>query len=354
MIKLLRTLKNSVKKVASVSNWRQVGEVLLPAIAYGDAAGLPVETKSAARIARDYGHIDQLIASNENPFYVGEFESGTWSDDTQLSMAVAMSLARTRGFDLQDMANAHVEAYHDTPQITKPNGQSVKRGWGGSTTASIERYMNGVSPLQAGEPDGKGNGVIMKMAPLAYWHIARGVSDDTAYRESDQLTVMTHANTTATVATRVHHDVLNYLATRDYYGEEFADVAYWSAVMHEDTLGDMSHDTSSSLAFLADVVHPMRREAILEHTDGKGFFVPQTLAMAYAAFMANEGDFTDSIYEAVNLGGDTDSTASIVAAMSLFTHRGIRSMPDDFEATQHYLMLRRTSREFARVAMRAS
>lgn len=72
-----------------MSKIENIGEQLLPAIAYGDAAGLPVETMSRERIAETYGSIDHLLPATCNPFYIGEFTPGTWSDDTQLSMAVA-------------------------------------------------------------------------------------------------------------------------------------------------------------------------------------------------------------------------------------------------------------------------
>ena len=101
---------------------RTIGDGLLPAIAYGDAAGLPVETKSHQQIAAKYGTIDQLVASHDNPFYMCEFTPGTWSDDTQLSMAVARALVCARGFDMQAIADEHVVEYNQTPQIVRESG----------------------------------------------------------------------------------------------------------------------------------------------------------------------------------------------------------------------------------------
>ncbi len=330
---------------------RQIGDQLLPAIAYGDAAGLPVETQSHAKIKERYGRIDRLLPAHENPFYIGEYDAGTWSDDTQLSLVVARSLARVGAVELRDIANLHVDAYHETPQIVRPNKQIVKRGWGGSTTRSVERYMRGVSLEDCGEPQGMGNGVIMKMAPLAFWHIARETALDAVYDDCDKLTSFTHANATAKVATRLHHDVLRYLLTEDYDQEEFVHRIVASARHHEDALRDTSRDVSSELMFLNE--HFLfDTDTILNNTDGKGFFVAQTLAMAYGAFIAHDGKFTESVYEAVNLGGDTDSTASIVAAMSVM-RGGEFEVPDDFTDTQHYPDLVSASSKLSEVALRS-
>lgn len=95
---------------------------------------------------------------------------------------------------------------------------------------------------------------------------------------------------------------------------------------------------------------PVDTQRILDSTDGKGFYVPQTLAMAYGVFAAHDGQFTDSVYEAVNIGGDTDSLASIVATMSLFKNGGISKKPHDFEHTDSYERLMNLSRELTEAA----
>jgi ADP-ribosylglycohydrolase len=50
------------------------------------------------------------------------------------------------------------------------------------------------------------------------------------------------------------------------------------------------------------------------------------------------------------MGGDTDSTASIVAAMSLFQHGDVTHRPNDFEQTLHYIGLRDVSRGLVEAA----
>lgn len=324
-----------------------IGRNLLPAIAYGDAAGLPVETRDAAYIRDWYGSVNALLRTTENPFYKGEYEAGTWSDDTQLSLAVARSVIKANGFDMQALADEHVAAYGTTPQVTKENGQVVVRGWGRSTTLAVQRYMRGIPIEACGQKNGAGNGVVMKMAPLALLYIALETDKAEAYRHLDACTQFTHDSLVAKVASRVHYDALNYLVRHPLDQAEFGHHVYSSAVYHEGVLNEGTHDTSTALQYLAKASELSTKD-ILEHTDGKGFYVPQTLSMVYGAFLAHHGEFAPSVYEAVNLGGDTDSTASIVAAMSVFGGANGSSFPCDFPDVMQYSDLCETSNQLVK------
>ena len=77
----------------------QAARQILPAIAYGDAAGLPVEAMSAEQISENYDRITELQAPSDHPFFPGSAR-GTVSDDTQLSLAVARSLLKITVFRL--------------------------------------------------------------------------------------------------------------------------------------------------------------------------------------------------------------------------------------------------------------
>lgn len=323
------------------------GESLLPAIAYGDAAGLPVETRSAEYIAEHYGVIRELIGSSENPFYLGKYQPGLWSDDTQLSLAVAEALIEADGFDLATQAEQHIHAYNQTPEMER-RGIIVKRGWGRSTTGAMERLKSGVSPEVSGTKDGAGNGILMKLAPLVYWQVARETIDEERYEQYDQLTTMTHDSDIARATTRVHGDVLRYLLTQPYDRADFADIAQEAARRHSEAFAVPLMEIADRFRYLASAVD---KETILSQTDSKGFYAPQTLAMAYGAYLTHGGEFAPSVYEAVNLGGDTDSTASIVAAMSTFATRELVRLPVDHQNIDQLPMLQRVSRQFARQAL---
>ena len=317
---------------------RQKGEHLIPAVAYGDAAGLPVETRSAQEIADRYGRIDRLVPTTDNPYFSDKPAPGFWSDDTQLSIAVAEGLRAANHFALDALATAHLRAYEETPVILNSRGVETKQGWGGSTVAAMEQLRAGTSPLESGTPEGAGNGVLMKLAPLVYWQYVRGTTLAQRTLEYDQLTTMTHDSDIARAATRIHGEVLHSLLC-----EGFSEQTFQNAVEACDLSIESSAAFSSLFAYLNNAVDS---DTILQQTDGKGFYAPQTLAMAYGAFQSQEGRFTESVYEAVNLGGDTDSTASIVAAMSVFATRTMIDFPSDFETLDQFALLQQISKDF--------
>lgn len=316
---------------------RSQGEALLPAIAYGDAAGLPVETRSAEYINERYGRIDHLVNTADNDYFAGVEGRGGWSDDTQLSVAVAEGLLAAGKFDLSAQATTHIAAYNDTPLIMNRRGETIQRGWGGSTIAAVDALRSGVDPLDSGIEKVAGNGVLMKMAPLVLMQVLQQVPKLERYEQYDLLTTMTHDDTMARRMTRLHGDVLHDLATKPYSAERMR------AVIGGSLLRD-----AEARAYFSYLREPLDADTILENTDARGFHAPQTLAMAYGAFMMHDGEFAPSVYEAVNLGGDTDSTASIVAAMSTFATKHALELPADAVEIKRLDALKEVSARFTR------
>ena len=126
----------------------------------GDARGLPVECKSPAEIRQQFGYVDRYVRNRNHKWKsVAQRASGTISDDSQLTLALMDSLTRKKGYDLQDIKLAHIEAWQG--KWGRP------LGWGGSTRKSVKSYEKG----QVFKPpaDSAGNGPPMKIAPLAIY-----------------------------------------------------------------------------------------------------------------------------------------------------------------------------------------
>ena len=62
-------------------------------IAIGDALGMPVETMTLEKIAKKFGRVNRYIRPDGHKWYNGQ-PAGTWTDDTQLSLAIAESPTR--------------------------------------------------------------------------------------------------------------------------------------------------------------------------------------------------------------------------------------------------------------------
>lgn len=340
----MRSLKAKTPASRKESIYNAACEVL-PAIAYGDAAGLPVEAMSAEQISENYGRITELQAPSDHPFFPGSAR-GTVSDDTQLSLAVAESLIRTGGFSLKSLAAGHVAAYRQTPRTA----EGAPCGWGGSTIKAMERMISGVSPRESGEKGKAGNGVVMKMAPLVVWQVLGEVDKRTRRGQYDLLTNMTHNSEIARICTRLHGEVLSALLEERTVSE--------AADRFIQGLAVNGFSRESELLYQA-VNHPCQtdEELVKRYAAGKsgkdyGFYAPETLAIAYDIFLGAGGDMSAAVYRAVNLGGDSDSTASIVAAMIACQSGGVYKEPPDMESVQGIEQLRTVSTQLAEAALR--
>ena len=331
---------------------RKVGELLLPSIAYGDAAGLPTEVKSVEAIEAHYGHITHLLPPTDNPYYPGDFPAGTTSDDTQLSVGTAESLLAADGFTIDAQAAVHLRIYQESPRVINFKGKESVRGWGGSTTASMDRLASGVSPHESGQKDGAGNGIIMKMAPLVYWQLARETSEIQRHREYDEFTTMTHDSDLARACTRVHGDILHWVMAHPHASlEELS--SFGISVLTQNPTADPNGRVAQALSQPAGSFDQLVERYAFPHLNGHyGFIVNNTLAMAYDVFMTARGNYTRAVFDAVNLGGDSDSIASIAGAMCNAWSSGNFLQPPDFESVQDYERLVKLSREFAQKALR--
>jgi len=337
-----------------MSELYRVGEQLRPSIAYGDARGLPTETMSAGDIAKRYGNLDHLIPPRDNPYYPGDFPAGTTSDDTQLSVAVAEALMAADGFDIKAQAAEHLRVYRATPKTKNFKGEMSVRGWGGSTTASMERLASGVSPLASGEKEGAGNGILMKMSPLVVWQAAEQTDTQTRHRHYDELTTMTHDSEIARACTRLHGDVSFWLL--DHPGvsvDEFREHALEIVALEPNA--DPKKRIERALRYPThSLTQLVGRYAYGQANGHYGFYVPNTVAMTYDVFMAASGEYGTAVDYAVNLGGDTDSIASIAGTMANAWSAGEFELPADFARVQDYNRLSRLSHQFAQKALHLS
>lgn len=301
-----------------------VGQNLLLAVGYGDSLGLPVETKRAPEIRDTYGEIRSLLPI-VNPYF-GEAPAGTWSDDTELSLATAEALIKAGDFSMDSVAENHVLAMEQTP-TRSVDGKPLARGWGKGTWESVQRLKEGTHTWRnSGNPDSEGNGVLMKLSPLALWQAVAKPQE--ANQQIESFATMTHANDLSVVTAMLHRDMLARLLegsiTPDYLVEASAE----TALVYEKVYPGARHETSTKLGALA-AAKKVDAAQITALAPRGGFWSPETLVMAYGAFVI-ESSFPECVYKAVSLGGDTDSVCSIVGAMSVM-NEGKMTPPEDIE-----------------------
>lgn len=100
-------------------------------IAIGDALGRPCECLPASLIAREYERITEYFQNPQHKYFDGE-PAGSWTDDTQLSLAVARGFLPTGQFDLDAIAEEHCTEFMRTVA-----------GWGNTTRDAVAKIVDG-------------------------------------------------------------------------------------------------------------------------------------------------------------------------------------------------------------------
>ena len=246
----------------------------------GDALGMPWEGAPP-------GAIPAVL--DMEPARLG---AGTYTDDTEMAIALAESLLCHDGVDAEDLARAFLAAY------------DPRRGYGGGTVQVLDLWREGVAVAQAAQRvfDGRGslgNGAAMRVAPVAVrFHADPGALSAQARRSAQ----VTHAHPVgidgaaaqaAAIAAALHDDDPLAAALAEARTQEV-------------------HDALTELA--------ARTEVELEpHLLGDGRGVPSTADRSVAAAVvtaAPADSFEAAVTMAVRAGGDADTTGAMAGAIA--------------------------------------
>ncbi len=307
-------------------------------LAVGDALGMPVETMTPDEIlaATDVKGVTGFLAPLQERFHsTARLAPGQWTDDTQLSLAIARSLIRKRGFDLADIAAEHIVEY-----------DGVRRGWGGSTTLGIAELAEGKrkfgDPVLDPKAHGLGNGVAMKVAPLALFD-ALACDEGRDCEGHDQHAVALFRGTVHALASLTHRDLCAKrgavaIAAAVFHAvgiagnepakfrEPHQELLHWAAAETHwpcPTHGHALHDacyvaTQENALYL--------RHAILKRTQCD---VRESVPFVLATCRQHLTSFRDGVLAAVNAGGDTDSNGAMVGAILGALH-GYSVIPEEW------------------------
>jgi ADP-ribosylglycohydrolase len=295
-------------------------------VAIGDALGLAVETFSPEKILEKYpetkGRITEYLVPTGHKWFDGRI-AGTTTDDTQLTIAVSESIVESNDLDIYSQIRYHVAALKEGD-----------KGWGGSTKRSVRRLANGVPYTKSGESGeryGRGNGVIMKISPVAAFlrcQELQGMSRTKAsiFEFLRDLTIMTHPTQMAVVASFSHLVALNRCLKKDE-PEKIADaIAAASIKAKEWQEGEEEDDLSERLQLVKNYKEYDASRCI-EEFGGGSCYCYNSLPFTYMFFLRNPKSM-DAMYDVVSAGGDTDTNGSMVGAM-LGAYNGMSIFPEN-------------------------
>jgi ADP-ribosylglycohydrolase len=291
-------------------------------VAIGDALGMPVETWTRPYIMSlgdGRGITDFIDPTATRIKYAKPLEAGDTTDDWQLTEVVAESLIAKNGhFDLETLVEKHLEAF----------SQSTF-GWGGTTKKALLELRDRKRPYNVRAPSygpntGLGNGIMMKVAPLAIANYRSRSTDGgqaKLWSEVMALARITHADDRAGIAAYIVAESILWSYDRAIKTlsdkEEFLQHLYDCAVYAEsfDAPPDGWMDGFSDK--ISDVIRKVRnvwRYLKLESLRPL-FNALSTLEFCLLVFLRYPRDFETGLCEIVNCGGDTDTQAAILGSI---------------------------------------
>ncbi|MDH6308924.1 ADP-ribosyl-[dinitrogen reductase] hydrolase [Dysgonomonas sp. PFB1-18] len=266
-------------------------------VAVGDALGVPVEFKDRSYLKKN-PVVDYLgyMCWNQPP--------GTWSDDSSLTFCLAESLCK--GYDLDDIATNFVKWYQ-----TGYWGAHYKVfDIGGSTRYSIQRLIKGESPRYSGnmmESD-NGNGSLMRILPIAFY-LAEESDLDKIYKTVKEISSITHAHFRSVFACFIYIifvlEILKNVEKRAAYKNMQNKV-----LSYIDGKGFNEKEVSLFERLLNNDIEKYKEDEI-----ASSGYVLHSLEAAFWCLM-NEDSYHKTVLKAVNLGGDTDTTAAIAGGLA--------------------------------------
>jgi ADP-ribosyl-[dinitrogen reductase] hydrolase len=256
---------------------RSLGALL--GLAIGDALGAPVE----GRERDSYPRFADFAAGGTNGLAAGE-----WTDDTAMAICLAESLLALGGLDERDLLERFLRWYRlgENSCGGKAIGISVR------TRRTLEDFERVGSLDVAVAVPNEGNGCIMRLAPVAIRYRA---SIEQARRSAARQAAVTHSAGAAIAAATLLADLLLLgLKTGD------PKIVLRAAQACRDP----------ALALLrAD--HKIRNRSAISSAPR----APDTLDAALWC-LARAESFEQTVIEAVNLGGDTDTIGAVAGQLA--------------------------------------
>ncbi|MEH2389553.1 MAG: ADP-ribosylglycohydrolase family protein [Nostoc sp.] len=277
----------------------------LMGLCVGDALGVPVEfTSRAERVKSPVTTMLGYGTWNQPP--------GTWSDDSSLSFCLAECLCR--GYSLDAIANSFWRWYKEA--YWTPRGDVFDIGQ--TTHTAIMRLKQGVVPHQAGGKveNSNGNGSLMRILPMAYCH--RNLTLAELLAQVHDVSAITHAHARSQMACGIYISIAVALL-------EGADLntAYLQALQDIQTIYSVRE-------FLLEKPHFGRvfsgeiAKLPVEEINSGGYVIDTLESSLWC--LLNSSSYSEAVLKAVNLGGDTDTTAAVTGGLAGIYY-GVENIP---------------------------
>jgi len=258
-------------------------------LAIGDAFGMPTEFLSLSQIKARYG--SKGIRDLPDP--------AIYTDDTQMSIAIAEALAAVGEEDIESIMRVvrdeFIEWCH-SPENDRAPGRTCLEG--------IARMEQGISWKESGAIHSKGCGSAMRSAPVGYLYQDKPKKLKAVAHATG---ICTHGHPTADAAC-IGAAYLVKLALDDTATEQLI------PKLLSFTAG-IAKEFDEAILKVEECLHWEEEERALEYL-GEGWVGEEAVALALYCFLRYPDSYPKVVLRAANTNGDSDSIACIAGSLS--------------------------------------
>lgn len=214
--------------------------------------------------------------------------TGTWSDDSSMTLATLDSIKKTGCIDVEDIR----QRFKDWAFKAKYTANNEVFDIGGTTYQAL-RENAGIDDFHA-----NGNGSLMRILPLAF---IKGVSR----RDVFEVSSITHAHIISKEACNIYVEVAKDLIKGMKIEDSLKYCAYSAPFERLSSIAELPESEIKSTGYVVDTL-----EAVMW-------------------CLCNTDNYKDAVLKAVNLGGDTDTIAAIAGGLAGIMY-GYESIPKEW------------------------
>jgi len=265
-------------------------------LAVGDALGAPLEFSFR-------GSFEPVKDMQEGGVF--HLNRGEWTDDTSMALCLAESLLETGEFNARDLMNRFAEWAFKGKFSSRP--QSF--GFGQTFFSSLIIYQRTGDPYSGSlKPKRPGNGCIMRLSPIPiFFHPDK----QKVILISGESSKPTHGMPECIYASRLFGAMLEDALSGK--GKEAILFGQEAEVEAPENIQDIANGN-----------YQYKEENEIEGT----FFAGKSLEAALWCFLKTD-TYREAVLKAVNLGGDTDSTAAVCGQIA-GAYYGFRAIPAEW------------------------
>ena len=285
--------------------------------AVGDALGLPVESSR-----REFLRENPITTMTGHGAY--NQPAGTWSDDTSMALAITDSLAECKGYNLEDIGNKFLEWAFNNKYT--PHGVTFDIGT--TTIKALNQLKNGTSPIESGMGgDTRSNGSIMRTLALLPYLLERPIQE--RFRIVSEVSAITHSSFICKFSCFFLCEYALSLLEYKNQHIHYVTLPMTALIFAQDKITWFMLDNKIDNIEINNFNIALNGiEKLSENNISSGGNCIESLEASLWCLLETK-NYRDAVLKAVNLGGDTDSTAAITGALAAITY-GFDSIPSEW------------------------